>query len=166
MSVFKRIKSEDFICSIGYEMPPKAIRYILARTEECAQLRNAYRTGNISETELRRYIQSMMKDFVPGTKFPYDMTLSLVAVSLEPFFTGFADEYLSTLTNLELSEMPLSIRVAKLCVQARQQRAKNSFRTFSVSPTSVFNVCRNPFIARESAVQKNTNDCYLKVEAA
>ncbi len=115
MSVLQKIKSDDFIFSIGYEMPPKAMRYILVRTKECRRLQDAYWSGNLSEVELRSYIQSLMAEFVSGEKFSYDMTLSLVAVALEPFNTPFADEYLSTLANLELSEMPLSSRIAKLC---------------------------------------------------
>ncbi len=115
MSLLKKIKSDDFIFSIGYEMPPKAIRYVLVRTEECKQLRDAYWSGNLSEAELRGYIQSLLGEFVSGEKFSYDITLSLIAVALEPFYTPFVEEYLTTLANLELSEMPLSIRVAKLC---------------------------------------------------
>ena len=115
MNLLQKIKSDDFIFSIGYEMPPKAMRYVLLRTVECRQLRGAYWSGNLSEAELRGYIQSLLAEFVSGEKFSYDMTLSLVAVALEPFNTPFADEYLTTLANLELSEMPLSIRVANFC---------------------------------------------------
>ena len=115
MSVLQKIKSDDFILSLGYELPPKAMRYILVRTEECRRLRDAYWSGNLSEAELRGYIQNLLGEFVSGEKFSYDMTLSLVAVALEPFNTPFADEYLTTLANLELSEMPLSSRIAKLC---------------------------------------------------
>ncbi len=115
MSLLQKIKSDDFIFSIGYEMPPKAMRYVLVRTEECKQLRDAYWSGDLSEAELRGYIQSLLAVFVSGEKFYYDMTLSLIAVALEPFNTPFADEYITTLANLELSEMPLSIRVAKIC---------------------------------------------------
>ncbi len=75
MSVLQKIKSDDFIFFIGYEMPPKAMRYILVQTEECRQLRDAYWSGNLSEAELRRYIQSLMEEFVLGEKFSYDMTL-------------------------------------------------------------------------------------------
>lgn len=115
MNLLQKIKSDDFIFSIGYEMPPKAMRYVLVRTEECKQLRDAYWSGNLSEAELRSYIQSLLGEFVPGEKFSYDITLSLIAVALEPFNTPFAEEYLTTLANMELSEMPLSIRVAKIC---------------------------------------------------
>ena len=89
MSLLQKIKSNDFIFSIGYEMPPKAMRYILVRTEECKELRDAYWSGNLSEAELRRYIQSLMEEFVSGEKFSYDMTLSLLAVALEPLYTSF-----------------------------------------------------------------------------
>ena len=160
MSLLQKIRSDDFIFSIGYEMPPKAIRYILVRTEECKQLRDAYWSGNLSEAELRRYIQSLLGEFVSSEKFPYDMTLSLVAVALETLYTRFADEYLSTLANLELSEMPLSIRVAKLCLQKRQQRTNNIYRKSSVSPVEAFNVHRDPLKAQEGAID------YYKVEAA
>ena len=115
MSLLQKIKSDNFIFSIGYEMLPKAMRYLLVRTEECKQLRDAYRSGNLSEAELRGYIQDLLREFVSGEKFSYDMTLSLIAVALEPFNTPFADEYLTTLADMELSEMPLSIRVAKIC---------------------------------------------------
>ena len=159
MSLLKKIRSDDFIFSIGYEMPPKAIRYILVRTKECKQLRDAYWSGHLSEAELRRYIQSLLEEFVYGEKFPYDMTLSLIAVALETLHTRFADEYLSTLANLELSEMPLSIRVAKFCVQKRQQRTNNTYRRSSVSPVEAFNVHRDPLKAQEGAID------YYKVEA-
>ena len=115
MSLLQKIKSDDFIFSIGYEMPPKEMRYILVRTKECKQLQDAYRSGNLSEAELHGYIQDLLGEFVFGEKFSYDMTLSLIAVALEPFYTPFADEYLTALANLELLEMPLSIRVAKFC---------------------------------------------------
>ena len=115
MSLLQKIKSDDFIFSIGYEMPPKAMRYILVRTKECKELRDAYRSGNLPEAELHGYIQDLLGEFVSGEKFSYDMTLSLIAVALEPFNTHLTDEYLTTLANLELSEMPLSIRVAKIC---------------------------------------------------
>ena len=160
MDLLEKIKSDDFIFSIGYEMPPKAIRYILVRTKECKQLRDAYCSGILSEAELRRYIQSLLEEFVSGKKFPYDMTLSLVAVVLETLYTRFADEYLSTLANLELSEMPLSIRVAESCLQIRQQRTNNIYRKSSVSPVEVFNVTRDSFKAQEGTID------YHKVEAA
>ena len=73
MNLLERIKSDDFIFSIGYEMPSKAIRYILARTEECKQLRDAYCSGNLSEEELRKYIQNLLREFASGEKFPYDI---------------------------------------------------------------------------------------------
>ena len=79
MSLLEKIKSDDFIFSLGYEMPPKAIRYVLVRTEECGQLRDAYWSGNLSEAELRGYIQSLLAEFVSGEKFSYDMTLSLIS---------------------------------------------------------------------------------------
>ena len=56
MNLLQKIKSDDFIFSIGYEMPPKAMRYVLVRTEECGQLRDAYWSGNLSEAELREDI--------------------------------------------------------------------------------------------------------------
>ena len=160
MNLLERIKSDDFIFSIGYEMPPKAIRYILVRTEECKQLRDEYRSGNLSEAELRRYIQNLLGEFVSGKKFPYDMTLSLLAVALETLYARFADEYLSTLANLELVEMPLSIRVAKFCVQKRQQRPNNIYRKSSIFPVEAFNVHRDTLKAQEGARD------YYKTEAA
>ena len=156
MNLLQKIKSDDFIFSIGYEMPPKAMRYILVRTKECKELRDAYWSGNLSEAELRRYIQSLLGEFVPGEKFSYDMTLSLVAVALEPFNTSFADEYLTTLANLELSEMPLSIRVAKFCVQTRQQRTNNVYGTFSVSSVEAFNVYGDTFKGQERTINYHT----------
>ena len=75
MRVLQKINSDDFIFSIGYEMPPKAMRYILVQTEECKQLRDAYWSGNLSEAELRRYIQDLLAEFVSGEKFSYDITL-------------------------------------------------------------------------------------------
>ena len=119
MGILERAMSEDFILAIGYQLPAKPMRHVLMRTDECKQLRAAYRSGNLSETGLRRYIEDLLGSFVPGEKFPHDLTLALLAVSMERLWTPFAEEYLTTLASLELSEMPLSIRVAKCCLQAR-----------------------------------------------
>ena len=160
MNLLERIKSDDFIFSVGYEVPPKAIRYILARTEECKQLRDLYCSGNLSEAALRRYIQDLLGEFVPNKKFPYDMTLSLIAVALEPLYKRFADEYLSILASLELLEMPLSIRVAESCLQIRHKRTNNIYRTSSDFTIGEFNVCWEHFKTQEGAID------YYEVEAA
>lgn len=160
MNVLERVMSEDFILAIGHQLPPKAMRHVLMRTEECKHLRAACWSGNLTETGLRRYVQDLLGSFMLGEKFPHDLTLALLAVSMERLRTPFAEEYLTTLASLELSEMSLSTRVAECCLQARRQMTINVHRQVSLAPVAEFNVYQDPMQVPEQAVD------YRKVEAA
>jgi hypothetical protein len=161
MHLLQRIKSDDFVFSLGYELPPKAMRKILLRTQECAELRKAYWSGSLTESVLRQYIQNLMSNMRVGERFPFDIVLALIAVGLEQFNTEFAEEYLSDLASLELAELPVSIGVAKVCLVKRDERAANIYRTFSSSP-----VIETDIYQEISRIPEKVKSDYFTFEAA
>jgi hypothetical protein len=133
MDLLQRIKSNEFVFSLGYNLPSKAMRKILLRTQECAEFRERYWSGALTENMLRRYVQDLMSNMKIGERFPFDIALALIAVGLERFSTEFAHEYLSDLAGLKLAELPVSIGVAKVCLAEHSKLAGNVYRTFSIS---------------------------------
>ena len=131
MSVLDRIKSDEFILSIGYELPPSAMYSIFVQLEECAQFRTDYKSGAISDSELRSYINTLLLNFRIGESFLYSETLALMAVGLESFYTDFAEEFLSDLSKLKLIELHISVEIANICLKNREKRPSNNFKNFS-----------------------------------
>lgn len=124
------IHSERFLTEIGYHLPHRAMRNHLMGIEECRELRLAYLTGSLSEKMIRDYVQELMSLWCKGERFSYDLTLAVICVALEPLSTDFAREYITDLSKLKLGELPLSIGIAKLSVQARQKMTANIYRSF------------------------------------
>ncbi len=130
MNILDKIKSDDFLLSVGFELPPAALHKVLSRTSECAELVDAYKSGVLTDTTLRSFVQQLLKNFRPAEKFPYDITLALLAVSVESFSSRFAEEFIRDLSQLDLAELTSCIKVAKLCLAGRERLAKNEYRQF------------------------------------
>lgn len=158
MTLLDRIKSDEFIYSTGFALPPKAMRSALLRLRECSAFRDLYWNGAVTESMLRKYIQALMSDLNIGKRFPFDMTLALIAVALEPFSDTFADEYLYDLSRLELMELPVSIGLARVCLAERTRRADNVCRQFTLPALNTFQE-----ISHEP---ENADSMYLTIEAA
>jgi hypothetical protein len=130
MTLLERITSDDFIVSVGFDLPSRAMRKVLLNTPECREFRDMYRSGVLTEGTLRRYVRELMGNLTIGQRCPYDTALALMAVGLEPSMDKFADEYLSELSKLELVELPVSISVAKECLAERARLPSNITRQF------------------------------------
>jgi len=137
MGILERIESEKFIFSVGFELTPNALYKVLLRTEERAELMTSYKAGIITDTMLRCYIQRLLRGFKVGQRFTHDITLSFLSVALEPFSTRFADEFIRDLSKLDVSELSISTKVAKLCLAKRDLLPKTEYRKFVFSTTAI-----------------------------
>jgi hypothetical protein len=115
------LKSEEFEVEVGHILPAAALRVRLHSLPEVRRAIAVLNQGALSENGIRRFVATLMAEFRPGQRFPYDLGLAALAVVLERRPTEFADEYLRHLARLKLAEMPVSIRVARECLKHRAE---------------------------------------------
>jgi len=127
------LKPEILSESVPILPPPAILRRALHRLASVRTVHWAVRRGTVSESMVREFVASMMSEFRRGEQLPADITLGALAASLEACRQEFAEEYLCDLARLRLAEMPMSIRVAQECLQARYERPINDVRWFQYS---------------------------------
>ncbi len=121
MNVLEKIKTEEFVIDLGYQLPAKPMHKLLSGCPETLKIREGYQNGSISEVEIRDFVQGLLKEFKFDEKFYYDLTLATIAVALEKCYTNFADEYLYDLSKLELTELKIASDIAKDCLMEKEK---------------------------------------------
>jgi hypothetical protein len=119
------LKSEDFAVSVGFLLPPPALRRTLAATREVQEITRALAEGDITEEMIRKFVSSLLSDLHKGERFPHDLALAALAVALENSPLNVAVEFLRDLSTLQLAEMSVSIRVARECLKHRVVLSNN-----------------------------------------
>ncbi len=67
----------------------------------------------ITERDIRRFTEELMRDFERGVKFPHELALAALAIAMENRRTDFVEEYLLDLARLNIAEMSLAPGVAR-----------------------------------------------------
>lgn len=130
MSILNKIKSEDFIIDLGYQLPARPMHKVLSERSETLMFRESYQNGSIEEQEIKNFVYDLLKDFKYGENFYNDLTLATIAVALEKCYTDFAKEYLYDLSKLELTELKLAAEVAKVCLMERERYPSNLYKHY------------------------------------
>jgi hypothetical protein len=118
---------------------PVAVRYSLLRSPEVAEIRQALRTGELVDEDIRHFVNQLMRDFQKGVRFCHEAALCAISVALERRETSFAAEYTNDLAKLQLAELSTAIRVAKQSAEARKRLASNErSRTVLTEPVQRF----------------------------
>ena len=132
--VLEQLKSDDFAVSVGFHSNPSALRRRLARMQEVAAVRNALRQGAIAEQTIGQFVARLIEDFTAGEHFAHGDVLAALCVALERRPTAFAQKFLDDLSDLQLAEMSLCIRVARECRKHRVNLARCESRIFALGP--------------------------------
>ena len=93
---------------------------VLGLADEVHTLSSAVRDGAVTEDQLRRWVESLLAEFRRGERFVHEAALAAIAVCMEDRQTAFADEYLRSLSELQLQEIPIAPRVARLSLKRHQ----------------------------------------------
>jgi hypothetical protein len=138
-----RLRANDFGESLGFVLPPAAMRIGLQREPTVRQITMAIRRGEISEAMIRRFVNSLASEFQEGRSLPGDLAFAALAVALEQILADYAEEFLCDLARLRLAEMTVSIRVARECLRNRYLLPKNQVRiskyqSAKIIPTRTF----------------------------
>jgi hypothetical protein len=117
--ILETIRGDDFDLSMAFYSTPRAMRRRLLETGEIGQIKSAIRSGSLTESTVRAFVDCLLMSLKKGERFRYETALSALAVVLEDRYTPFADEYLKSLASLSVAEMVLSSSVAKLSLEQR-----------------------------------------------
>lgn len=127
--LFDRISSEDFEAGL-VASTPRVLRQMLLRRPEVRTLREAYDAGSLSDEEIRRFVDDLLRQGAACDRFPYQTALAAIAVMLEPRFTPFANEYLNDLARIRSDRFSIAARVARECLNTRATRIGTEVRDF------------------------------------
>lgn len=140
----------------------------LRHEPKVASVRNRLAIQAIDLADLNFFISDITRKIEIGKRSAWDVTFAAIAVALERKPGPFADRYLNDLANLEITELPLSSRIARQVLKHRESLACN------VSSTVIFSRRKHrdsgPVIVRKSVSdphprsRKNNADyCMLEV---
>ena len=110
------IQTKGFVISAA-----EALRTFLQYRSEVVSLRKAIEGEEVTPTDIKEYVDELLRSFSAGTKFAYEIDLAAISVTLETFPGPFAEEYLEDLSRLQIQELPLAPRVARLCLTRRHK---------------------------------------------
>ena len=97
----------------------QGLRSLLKKSDSAVKLLHQLNTGVITTEAIAKCIQRFEEDFKSGFCFPYEQELSLFAVVLEEYDSAFSWQYLKELSGLEIVEMSMCRRVAKICLDKK-----------------------------------------------
>jgi len=128
--VLEHLKTDEFAVKFGFISNPAAVRRLLLKSNEIADVRRALNQGEISEGSVRTFVNDLVKDFRSGEHFPHDSALSAIAVSLEYRATPFADEFINDLASLRIAELGHSVHIARECKKNRKHLSRTTTKYF------------------------------------
>jgi hypothetical protein len=134
MSVLETLATQDFEDRFAWITSPDGLVSLLQNAPEVIAVGAALRAGAVSDEHLRGMVDQMLRDFHRGTRFPHQVGLSALAVSLTDDGSRFAEELLRGLAKSAVAELGLASRVARCCLRLRRVRVPATYdREFQIS---------------------------------
>lgn len=131
MNILETLLSDEFQIAVGFVGTPWAVHQVLSRTPQVHAIRQGLRQGAITEETIRRFVARVLSDLRRGERFAHELALAALAVALQTRPTDFAEEFLHDLSRLQLAEMSLCIRVARLCLVRRVSLTRATAKQFN-----------------------------------
>jgi hypothetical protein len=129
------LDSEDISQVVLSIATPKAVCSILrthSRVE--AARRHLFENAGEARRDIEEFVRERLVDLKPKTYFPHEPAFCALAVALEALPMPAAEDFLSELAALRIAEMPISSRVAALCLKRRRELlATNTLAVFEVA---------------------------------
>jgi len=109
----ENLKSDEFAIKYSFVSNYKAIYKSLQESEETGELYAALRDGEVTEQSLQEFCDELFKSLQQGVRFPHEIAIVAIAVTMEIWQTPFAKEFVVNLGELDLAEMPIATRIAR-----------------------------------------------------
>lgn len=131
--VLEALTTDEFTLTFSCTSNPRAIYRALRRSDYVRELRDSVRSGELTETTIRKFCTELLKEFATGKRFQHELAIAAIAVAFERRVTTFADEFSRDLANLEIAEMPIASRVAREVCHERRTLSTNNTKAFTLS---------------------------------
>lgn len=129
------LDSEDISQVVLSIATPKALCSILRTHSHVeAARRQLFENADEVRRDIEEFVQERLVDLKPKIYFPHEPAFCALAVALETLPMPAAEDFLSELAALRIAEMPISSRVAALCLKRRRELlASNTMAVFKVA---------------------------------
>ncbi len=131
-SILEKLTTDEFAVTFSFVSNPRAVCHALRRSEYVENLRLALSSGEVTEEAIRSFSATLLRELEYGKRFPHELALAAIAVTLEIRSTPFAEEFVFDLARLDLAELPIAIRVAREACQERLKYPANKSKCFSI----------------------------------
>lgn len=116
------LDSDDIAQVVLTVATPNALCGILRSHRDVEAVRRyLFDNANEARRAIEEYVRERLIDLKPKTYFPHESGFCALAVALETLPMPAAEDFLSELAALKIAEMPMSSRVAALCLERRRQ---------------------------------------------
>lgn len=161
------LDSEEIAQVVFTVATPKAVCSILRTLIDIeAVRRQLFENADNAQRDIEGFVRERLVDLKPKTYFPHEPAFCALAVALETMPMPIAENFLSELAALKIAEMPISSRVAALCLQRRRERLiSNTQGVFKVARLPLPNgpaLLWPPKVPSQSIV----SDCHFSEAAA
>ncbi|MEX1224844.1 MAG: hypothetical protein WEA31_09885 [Pirellulales bacterium] len=120
-ALLEQLCSHEFVSKFSVIATPQAAREFLLETREVQTLRAKYEAGELTDGQLREWVDELLAEYRPGQAFESEWALCAIAVFLERYDNDLATEYLNDLTALSAPELSFASRVARTCLENRSK---------------------------------------------
>ena len=119
-SLLNRLRTDDYLCEIGFFTTPKQTREKFLRSLAVRELGNALKHGVVTDEDIRDFVDELVSDFRKGELFVHQVPFMALAVCFESHYSKAANDFLERLSTLDAGEMLMAIHVAKLCAKNKR----------------------------------------------
>jgi len=129
------LDSDDIAQVVLTVATPNALRSILRTHKDVEAVRRHLLESMNARLEIEEFVRERLIDLKPTIYFPHEPAFCALAVALETLSMPAAEDLLSELAALRIAEMPISPRVAALCLRRRREiLISDTRKVFEVNP--------------------------------
>jgi len=111
------LSSEAFLLKFSQIGTVEGIYAAMRRSREVRSLHAAMREEMIRETDIDRYVRSLLQSFVPSEQFLFQLSIAAIAVACVGINKSFARDFVAYLAKLSSTEMYLATQIADQALQ-------------------------------------------------
>jgi hypothetical protein len=128
------LDSDDIAQVVLTVATPNALCSILRPRRDVEAVRQHLLDSMDARREIEEFVRERLVDLKPKIYFPHEPAFCALAVALETLSMPAAEDLLSELAALRIAEMPMSSRVAALCLRHRRKLLiSNTVKVFKVN---------------------------------
>lgn len=155
------LDSDDIAQVVLTVATPNALCIILRTHRDVKAVRQHLLNSMDARREIEEFVRERLFDLKPKLYFPHEPAFCALAVALETLPTPAAEDLLSELAALRIAEMPMSSRVAVLCLRHRRKLLiSNTVKVFKVKSLPLPD--GPPLMRQNKVLTKSTYSANLK----